>query len=257
MSQPDFPAGATLIFGGSGGIGRGVAACFARAGSDIALCYRSRRETAEEVAKGLEAAGTRVTLHQVDVTAEDQVRDTVLAAVEAHSRVHTVVWGAGPLVDQVHLSQTTAAQWRLALETEAFGFFHAVKSAIPHFRNAGGGSFVHLGSAGDKLWPQMDGLSVAPKAINEALIRGIAREEGRYEIRANSVLIGVIQAGMFHDLQDDGALDDRWKEASLRKMALKRFGVADDIGNAAVFLASQRANFVTGQQISVSGGLGV
>lgn len=71
------------------------------------------------------------------------------------------------------------------------------------------------------------------------------------------MLIGVIQAGMFYDLQDQGALDARWKEASLRKMALKRFGAADDIGNAAVFLASQRANFVTDQQISVSGGLGV
>lgn len=94
MAEADFPAGATLIFGGSGGSGRGVASCFTRAGSDIALCYRSRREAAEEVAAGLEAAGARVTLHQVDVTTEYQVCATVLAAVEAHGRV--TPWSGAP-----------------------------------------------------------------------------------------------------------------------------------------------------------------
>lgn len=257
MTNADFPAGAVFIFGGSGGIGQGVAACFARAGSGVAIGYRSRQDRAEALAATLSSLGVATSLHGLDVTDEDQVQAAVADAVEVHGRIHTVVWSAGPLVEQVRLGETTSTQWRHALETESLGFFNAVRATLPHMRTAGGGAYVHLGSAGDRLWPDKDGLSVGPKAVNEALIRGLAREEGRHEIRANSVLIGVIEAGMFLDLKAQGALDARWEKASLQRMALKRWGRPEDIGNAAVFLASLRAGFVTGQQISVSGGLGV
>lgn len=257
MTDTIFPQGAALIFGGSGGIGQGVAASFARAGASVAICYRSKKDKAEALASEFRALGVEASTHGLDVTRPDQVEATTADAIQAHGRIHTVVWGAGPLVDQVHLSKTSHAQWRLALETEAFGFFSAVQAALPHFRKTGGGSFVHLGSAGDRYWPQLDGLSVAPKAINEALVRGIAKEEGRYEIRANSVLVGVIEAGMFLELQKQGALDAKWEEATHRMLALKRWGKPEDIGEAAVFLASNRANYITGQQISVSGGFGV
>jgi 3-oxoacyl-[acyl-carrier protein] reductase len=257
MNDSLFPAGAALVFGGSGGIGQKVAECFSRSGSGVAICYRSSQDKAERLATTLTQSGGSATIHKVDVTDEEQVKATLAKAVEIHGRVHTVVWGAGPLVEQVYLSKTASAQWRRALETEAFGFFNAVQASLPHMREAGGGSFVHLGSAGDRYWPRADGLSVAPKAVNEALIRGIAKEEGRFEIRANSVLIGVIEAGMFLELEKQGAIDTRWKEATLKLLALKRFGKPDDIGEAAVFLASSRANYITGQQISVSGGFGV
>lgn len=257
MSPRRFPQGAVLIYGGSGGVGQGVSETFARAGSDVAIAYRSRRDRADDLARRLLTLNVRATLHGLDVTNEDQVRDGFEAARRAHGRIHTVVWSAGPLVDQVRLSKMTTDQWRKAFDIEVMGFFHAVKAALPHFRTSGGGSFVHLGSAGDRLWPDKDGLSVAPKAANEALVRGVAREEGRYEIRANSVLIGVIEAGMFLDLKARGEIDAAWEAASLRRLALKRWGRPDDIGEAAVFLASNQANYITGQQISVSGGLGV
>jgi 3-oxoacyl-[acyl-carrier protein] reductase len=119
------------------------------------------------------------------------------------------------------------------------------------------GSFVHLGSAGHTWWPAKDGLSVAPKAANESLVRGIAKEEGKYEIRANSVLVGLIDAGMFHVLIQQGAFDENWIRETQKLLALKRWGEASDIGQTAVFLASNRARYVTGQTLSVSGGFGV
>jgi NAD(P)-dependent dehydrogenase (short-subunit alcohol dehydrogenase family) len=124
-------------------------------------------------------------------------------------------------------------------------------------RDWGGGSFVHLGSAGALSWPKRDGLSVVPKAANEALIRGIAREEGRFGIRANSVLIGVIEAGMFLKLMNRGEIDRQWMDNTLGMLALKRFGKPEEVGHAAVFLASARGAYITGQQISVAGGFGV
>ncbi|SFR90055.1 SDR family NAD(P)-dependent oxidoreductase [Sphingomonas jatrophae] len=252
-----FPQGAALIFGGSGGIGQGVCDAFARAGSAVAIAYHSKRDVAEARCREIEAAGGRATAHQLDARDEDSMRAAFDAVVAAHGRVHTIVWGAGPLVDQVLIAEMTQAQWRRALEIEVFGLFTATKVAIPHFREQGGGSFVHLGSAGDRWWPAMDGLSVAPKAANEALIRGLAKEEGKHNIRANSVLVGVIEAGMFLELQKQGVFDEAWTRDVHGKLCLPRWGKPEDIGAAAVFLASNAANYITGQQLSVSGGFGV
>ena len=138
-----------------------------------------------------------------------------------------------------------------------FGFYNATRALIPHMREHGGGSFVHLGSAGHDWFPKLDGLSVVPKAANEALIKGIAKEEGEYNIRANSVLVGVIDAGMFRELSAQGVFDDKWVEETHKLLCLRRWGQAADIGAAAVFFASAKANYVTGQTISVSGGFGV
>ncbi len=252
-----FPKGGALIFGGSGGIGQGVAESFAAAGSPGAICYNSKADVAEETRARLAAKGVKATAYQVDVRDEASVQRAFDAAVAEHGRIHTVVWGAGPLVDKVHLSDVTQEQWRRALEIEVFGFFTATKIASPHFRENGGGSFVHLGSGGDVWWPELDGLSVAPKAANEALIRGIAKEQGRYNIRANSVLVGVIEAGMFLELSRQGVFDETWTREVQKNLCLKRWGKPEDIGAAAVFLASDAANYITGQQISVSGGFGV
>jgi NAD(P)-dependent dehydrogenase (short-subunit alcohol dehydrogenase family) len=253
----DFPAGAVMIFGGSGGIGSGVALQFARSGTDVAICYRTKQDVAERTAQAIRALGIKASTHQVDVRDPAQIAAALVAAVTAHGRIHSMVWGAGPLVPQLHLADVAAQQFRNAIEVEVFGFFNAAQALIPHFRANGGGSFVHLGSAGHDWWPAMDGLSVAPKAANESLIRGIAKEEGKYEIRANSVLVGVIDAGMFHELSAQGVFDDAWITETRKLLALKRWGKPEDIGNAAIFFASNRAQYVTGQTISVSGGFGV
>ncbi len=254
MNKQAFPSGAMLIFGGSGGIGQGVALEFARAGVPVALGYHSKQAVAERVAGEIDALGVKVSLHQVDVTEPEQVQAAFDAAVAAHGRVHTIVWAAGPLVHQRYISEIDHQAWRRAIDVEVVGFFNAVKAALPHFREAGGGSFVTLGSGGHFRWPDRDGLSVAPKAANESLVKGIAREEGRHNIRANSILVGVIEAGMFLELMSQGQFDQRWIDETLRSLALKRWGKAEDIGRAAVFLASDHAGYVTGQQLSVTGG---
>jgi 3-oxoacyl-[acyl-carrier protein] reductase len=114
-----------------------------------------------------------------------------------------------------------------------------------------------LGSAGDLWWPHKDVLSVAPKGAIEALIRGIAKEEGVHGIRANSVLVGVIEAGMFKELTAAGAFDETWIRDVQKLLCLKRWGQPEEIGHAAVFLASNQANYITGQRIAVAGGFGV
>ncbi|MGZ2747724.1 SDR family NAD(P)-dependent oxidoreductase [Burkholderia stagnalis] len=257
MRNIAFPEGAVPVFGGSGGIGQGVALEFGRAGVPVAVGYRSKAEVAERVARAIRDAGVKASTHAVDVTDPAQVDAALAAAIDAHGRVHTVVWAAGPFVDQRHLGDMTHDDWRRAIDVETMGFFHAAKAALPHFRAAGGGSFVTLGSAGHLRWPDRDGLSVAPKAANEALVKGLAREEGRHNIRANSILVGVIEAGMFPVLLEQGQFDQAWIDETMKMLALKRWGKAEDVGRTAVFLASGDAAYITGQQVNVSGGYGI
>lgn len=253
-SNAYFSEGAALVIGASGGIGGKVAEVMAADGADLALVCNRRPEPVEALAQRLPV---RSTVHRCDVTDSDSVAALVADAIAAHGRIHTLVWAAGPLVEQLYLGETPIDKWRRAFEIEVHGLFACVSALLPHLRTSGGGSIVHLGSAGHMRWPDRDGLSVAPKAANESWLKGIAREEGRHGIRANSVLVGVIDAGMFHELMEQGAFPENWVEETQKALALKRWGRPEEIGHAVSWLASQRAAYVTGQQINVSGGFGL
>jgi NAD(P)-dependent dehydrogenase (short-subunit alcohol dehydrogenase family) len=252
-----FPEGCALLFGGSGGIGSGISKVFAQSGSDIAITYRNNADRAAQVAAMARETGRNATIHAADVTQAGDIDAVVEDVIAAHGRIHTVIWAAGPLVNQRYLSSTPMEEWRHAFDVEVHGFLSAVQRIIPHMRDHGGGSFVTLGSAGHDWWPARDGMSVAVKASNEQLVQGIAKEEGRYRIRANSVLVGVIDAGQLHELTRLGQIDQRWVDNSQRLLCLKRWGAAEEIGHACLFFASNEAGYVTGQRISVSGGFGV
>ena len=250
-----FPGGAAIVFGGSGGIGLAVAQGLAKAGSPVALVYRSKAAAAEHAAETFSAEGAQASVHKADVTVQAEVEDAIAAAAEAHGGLHTIVFAAGPHVEQMYLAETDQALFRVSIETEVHGFFNVFKASVQRLRDAGGGSYLHIGSAGDLWWPARDGLSVAPKAANEAMIRGIAKEEGRFNIRANSILTGVIEAGQFLEHLRRGTFDQAWIDAVQAALPSKRWGRPEEIGQAAVFLATN--GYVTGQQISVAGGFGV
>ncbi len=246
-----------MIVGGSGGIGQHVCREFANAGSDVALTYHSKRDIASELAEELRELGRNVSVHQLTIGDAASVDAVIEAAATEHSRLHTIVIGAGSLAEQVLIADMTREQWRRVIDQDLNGFFNVVQATLPRLRAWGGGSYVHLGSAGCASWPLRDVMSVAPKSAIEALITGIAREEGVHGIRANSVLLGVIEAGMFLELSRQGVFDDAWVAAVQESLALRRFGLPEEVAHAAVYLASNHAAYVTGQRIAVAGGYGL
>jgi len=252
----DFPKGVAIVFGATGGIGRVVCLELARAGSDVAIIWRSKEDVAKDLVAEIKAMGREASIHHCDVLVEGAAKSAIETAKKTHGRIHTLVWGAGPLVEQVHVADTSRDQWHNAVNVEVHGFFDTIQASIAHMRGEGG-SIIHLGSAGDLSWPDKDVLSVAPKAANESLIKAIAREEGKNGIRANSVLIGVIEAGMFLELSKQGVFDDEWTADVQKNLALKRWGQPEEVGHAVVYLASDKAGYVTGQQIAVAGGYGL
>jgi 3-oxoacyl-[acyl-carrier protein] reductase len=257
MSEVLFPEGAALVIGGSGGVGQAVCREFARAGTDVAITFNKKREVAEKLAAQLTAMGRKTSIHQLTIGDAARVEAAVAEATRAHGRLHTIVVGAGTLATQVLLSEMSRELWQQVIEQDVNGFFNVMRATLPLLKQWGGGSYVHLGSAGHLRWPERDGISVAPKAAIEALVTGIAREEGRNHIRANSVLLGVIEAGMFLELTRQGVFDEAWVKEVHKNLALKRWGKPEEIGHAVVFLASNRAAYVTGQRIAVAGGYGL
>jgi NAD(P)-dependent dehydrogenase (short-subunit alcohol dehydrogenase family) len=257
MTDRNFPDGAVLVIGGSGGVGQAVCLEFARAGSDVALTYHRKRDAAEAIAAKIRATGRKASVHQLTIGDGELVDSVVAAAAQQHGRLHTIVVGAGTLATQVLIAEMTREQWQTVVNQDLNGFYNVVRATLPRLREWGGGSYVHLGSSGHLSWPPRDVMSVAPKAAIEALITGIAKEEGRHNIRANSVLLGVIEAGMFLELTRQGVFDEAWVREVHKALALKRWGKPEEIGYAAVFLASNRAAYVTGQRIAVAGGYGL
>ena len=142
------------------------------------------------------------------------------------------------------------------LAEDAAGFFNVVHPALPHLRSAEG-SVVAVTTAATARYPVRDGLSSAPKAAVEALVRGLAAEEGRYGVRVNAVGPGMLTDGMAARLISSGELSEEALAVARRNIPLRRFGTATDIAEAVCFLASDRAGFISGQKLDVDGGYSV
>lgn len=252
--QPHFPEGVALVFGGSGGIGGAICRRLADHGSDVALSFRNNIEAADEVAGAVEAAGRQALTGKVDLRDAATVDGFVAQAIARFGRIHTVVYAMGADISMVYTADIDRAEWQRTIDGDLTGFFNVVKASLPHMRGKGG-SFVAMTSAGLARHPPKDVLSTVPKAAIEALIRGIAREEGRHGIRANAVALGVVDAGLFDRLRQ--RVTPQFVEAMKNNTALRRFATAREAADAAVFLASSAAGFITGHSLVVDGGYSV
>jgi NAD(P)-dependent dehydrogenase (short-subunit alcohol dehydrogenase family) len=252
-----FPQGAVLVAGGSGGIGQSVCREFARSGTDVAITYRAKKDVAEALANDIRALGRKASVHQLGVGDPAQVSAVVDDVSRTHGRIHTVVYAVGSVADQVLIADLSIDQWNKILDQDLRGFFNLLRATLPKMRGWGGGSYVNIGSGANLNWVERDVMSATPKAAIESLITGIAKEEGRNGIRANSVLLGVIEAGMFLELQKRGAFSEEWTQEVQKTLALKRWGKPEEIAYAAVFLASSRAAYITGHRLPVTGGYAI
>ena len=155
-----------------------------------------------------------------------------------------------------HLASVEPAVMATQLAEDAAGFFNVVQPALPHLRTVEG-AVVAVTTAATARFPVRDGLSSAPKAAVEAMVRGLAAEEGRYGVRVNAVGPGMLTDGMAARLIASGELSEEALAITRRNIPLRRFGNATDIAEAVCFLASDRAGFISGQKLDVDGGWGV
>lgn len=250
----DFPQkeGVALVIGGSGGIGRVICEKLAAAGAGVALTYRTNKAAANEVVNAIQESGREASCYALAMENAQAVEATCAQIISEHGRIHTVVNAAGSHISMKFIGDIGPEEFKQVLDADANGFFNVVHAVLPHMRDKGG-SFVTISTTGLLRWPAKDALSVVPKAAIDALMTGLAREEGRSGIRANTVALGLIDAGLFRKLIGV-AYDETYIKAAIRNSALKRLGTAEEVAEAVLFFASNRARFVTGQTLTLDGG---
>lgn len=249
-----FPArGAALVIGGTGGLGQAIVRKLAAHGASVALSYHSRREPAELLAAECSGDGRTATAYQMDLMDRDAIIRVVKAVAETYGGIHTVVYAAGAALYLRYIGAIEAERMSYHLQSDVMGFFNVVQASLPHMREAKG-AYVACCSCGIDKWPFKDALSVVPKAGVTALARGIAREEGRFGVRANVIGTGVINAGITLAGLESGDVPQNFITGAIQTTPLGRLGEADDIAEAVLYLASPRSKFVTGQVLNVDGG---
>ena len=252
MIDSNFQKGCVLIVGGSGGIGALCAQEFAHSNAKVAITYYKNEQAAIDIANEINAD---VKIYQLDNSNAESVEETFKKVIKDYGSINTLVNAAGFDIPQKFISEIDADLWQGVINSDINGFFNLIKSGLPYLRESKG-SIVFISSAGLFKYPPGDILSVAPKATIEHVLKGIAKEEGKNGIRANSIALGVIDTGIFHRLREENNtfFDDAWHEAVMNTLAIKRFGFPKEVADTAVFLASSKAGYITGHCIPVDGG---
>jgi 3-oxoacyl-[acyl-carrier protein] reductase len=163
------------------------------------------------------------------------------------------VYASGPHVPMIHLSKVGPADFRRQIDQDVIAFYNLIHPAMPLLR-ATRGNIVAVTTVATRRYPVRDGLSAAPKGAVEAIVRGLAAEEGRFGVRANCVGPGMLVDGMAERLMSSGDLDERALDVAKNNIAMRRFGNASDIAEAVCFLASDKAGYITGLMLDVDGG---
>jgi NAD(P)-dependent dehydrogenase (short-subunit alcohol dehydrogenase family) len=248
--RKDFPEGSAIVIGGSGGIGSAICKTFASYGVPVVFSYHGNEAAAHDLEKAILDHGGIASSKKLSINDKSQVE--IFFQELENERIHSIVNATGSDIRMKWINELTYEEWDDVMRTDADGFFNIIKNSLPILRKFGG-SYTTLSSIGLSRWPAKDVLSVAPKAAIDALINGIAKEEGRNNIRANSIQLGIIEAGIFLRIKGKD-YDDRYIEAAKNNTALKKLGEAQDVADAVIFLSSERAKYITGQTLYLDGG---
>jgi glucose 1-dehydrogenase len=247
-----------LVTGASSGIGQAIALSLADAGADVAINYVAGAEKAESVAAQIRAKGRRAIALRADVSDEAQVREMFRELLAQFGTIDILVNNAG-LQDDAPFHEMTLAQWNRVLAVNLTGQFLCSREAIREFRRRGVRSEVSC-SAG-KILCVSSVHEVIPWAghVNYAASKGgvmlmmksLAQEVAPYRIRVNSICPGAIRTPINMQAWDT---PDAYAEL-MKLIPYKRIGEPEEIGRAAVWLASDHADYVHGISLFVDGGM--
>ncbi len=241
-----------LVTGASRGIGRGIAVCLAKQGASVAVNYHSSANEAQDVVKEIESLGQKAIVVKADVAKSDQVKTMVEKVVQEFGRIDILVNNAGVLNFKM-LDQITEEDWDWVIDTNLKGQFLCAKAVAPLMEKNNWGRIINIATiASGGVGVGYPALShyCASKGGTIALTESLAIELGPKGINVTAIAPGAIETDMIKDLTGN----EHVKQGILARLPIKRMGQPEDIGAAAVFLASDEASYMAGSVIYVDGG---
>jgi 3-oxoacyl-[acyl-carrier protein] reductase len=251
----DFNGKTAIVTGAAHGFGRAIALAFAQRGASVWACDVVEDELLE-TRKLCAAVGGTCTARAVDVRDKDAVERFVADASAATGHVAILVNNAGGVLGQVGrpLEDVTPEQWQDIFAVNVAGAFYFSQAVAPGMKTARGGRIVNI-SSGAGLGISLTGIQAyaSAKAAQIGLTRQLAHELGPWNITVNNIAPGFVRSNATTERQWESYGAEGQKEL-IERIALKRLGTPDDIANGVLFFASDQANWITGQVLSIDGG---
>ena len=247
-----------LVTGGSSGIGRAVALALGGAGADVVVNYRSGADEAQEVVSAIRDKGSNAIALQADVSKEDQVQAMFARMFEAFGTIDILVANAG-LQKDAPFEQMTLQDWNTVLNVNLTGQFLCAREAVKEFKRRGvrkevscaAGKIICMSSVHDVIpWAGHVNYAASKGGVM-LMMKSIAQEVAPYRIRVNGISPGAIRTPINRQAWET---PEAYAEL-LKLIPYKRIGEPEDIARAAVWLASDEADYLTGTTLYVDGGM--
>jgi 3-oxoacyl-[acyl-carrier protein] reductase len=236
-----------LVTGASQGIGRACSLKLAASGATVALAARNQEKLAE-LAQAIESGGGKALAFPVDVADEDQVKTAFKTALGQLGKIDILVNNAGITRDQL-VMRMKRADWDSVLNTNLTSAYLCVQQVMASMLKQRWGRIINITSIFGQMGQAGQANYAASKAGLIGLTMAIAREVGSRQITCNAVAPGFIETAM------TSGFSEEFRQNAVKAIPLGRVGAPEDVANAVAFLASEEASYITGQVLSVNGGM--
>jgi 3-oxoacyl-[acyl-carrier protein] reductase len=238
-----------IVTGSSRGIGRAIAIAFAKEGCKVVVNYCHSKESAMEVSEEIERINPNGSIIiQADVSVEDEVERMVNKTVAAFGKLHILVNNAGVFHRCAFLNMSLS-EWKRIIHNDLTSVFLCTRIAIPHILENKWGRIINISSTSGITGGTSGAHYAAAKGGVIAFTKALSSEFAQYGITVNAIVPSKIETDMLWE-----SLDKKGKETLLQKIPVRRFGKPEEIASLALFLASDKAGYITGEAIVASGG---
>ncbi|MFH1487317.1 MAG: 3-oxoacyl-ACP reductase family protein [Pseudomonadota bacterium] len=241
-----------LVTGSSRGVGRAVALAYGKEGADVVINYTTSHKAADEAVETIKAMGRRAIAVKADVALKSDAEHLVSTAVETFGRLDILVNNAG-FTRPAMMLKMTEDQWDQVLGIHLRGAFLCSQAAGNQMKAQDYGKIINVTSVAGIVGTVGQINYSAAKGGVISMTKSIARELARYNVCANVISLGIAKT----DMSEKITTDEKLKEIYMNRILLKRFAELEDLTPSFVFLASDDADYITGQLICVDGGYGM